>query len=430
MDQSTVNLTVGGSGRAGQAASVLPPPDPTRPVRSLYIHTPFCSHKCHYCDFYSFVDDAKSGGDAQRAFVDRLILELRSLAPWARGAPLRTIFIGGGTPSLLRIELWEQLLRVLAHEFDLSAIRTATGDTPAPDGHPEFTVECNPESTTADLCAVLKAGGITRISMGAQSFIPHHLKTLERRHDPESVEPALERIRAAGIRRQSIDLIYAIPGQTLDEWGSDLDRALSLGTTHLSCYNLTYEPQTLMTARMRRGEFTPIDEDLEAAMFELTTQKLEPHGLRRYEVSNYARPGMESRHNLAYWYQEDWLAAGPSASGHVRGVRTKNVGNIRMYLESSGTSPLSEAEPVDPVRAVREKLMTGIRLARGLSAAETLVLAESASTGAAARLSQAVSALRRDGLLADDDSRWRVEGERAWLLADWIAKQMMAAVGE
>ena len=295
---------------------------------------------------------------------------------------------------------------------------------------PEFTVECNPESASGELMGVLKAGGVTRISMGAQSFIAKHLKTLERTHDPENVARGLENARAAGIGRQSVDLIYAIPGQTLSEWESDLDRALSLGTTHLSCYNLTYEPQTQMTARMRRGEFVPVDEDLEAEMFEVTSRKLEAKGLLRYEVSNYAALGMESRHNLAYWLQEDWLAAGPSASGHVRGVRTKNVGNLRRYLEGEGTSLLSDVEPVDAVRAVRERLMTGVRLARGVDGAEMVAAAEGVARGAGERLVRVVEELKGDGLLARDEARWRVEGERGWLLADWIAKRLMGAVGD
>lgn len=442
MASGAVNLTVGGgAGGAGErgavrAADVLAAPDQSRPVRSLYIHTPFCSHKCHYCDFYSFVDDGKGGKDLQAAFVERLIAELRALAPWAVGAPLRTVFIGGGTPSLLRLDLWERLLGVIEEEFDLSLVRRAGAAGASGDawGLPEFTVECNPESTTADLASVLKAGGVTRVSMGAQSFVPRHLKTLERTHNPDNVERGLAAVRAAGIARQSVDLIYAIPGQTLEEWRGDLDRVLALGTTHLSCYNLTYEPQTQMTARMKRGEFVPVDEELEAAMFEATTRELEAKGLRRYEVSNYAVPagegvpGMESRHNLAYWLQEDWLAAGPSASGHVRGVRTKNVGNIRMYLEGEGTSLLSDHEPVDAVRAVRERLMTGVRLARGVDAAEMLALAEQVSPGSGDRLARTVAELQVDGLLARDGARWRVEGERGWLVADWIAKRLMGAI--
>jgi len=244
------------------------------PVRSLYIHVPFCFHKCHYCDFYSLVDTR----DRQGPFVERLIRELTALAPWAGGQPLRTIFVGGGTPSLLRVELWERLLAALRERFDLSGMH--------PDGPGEFTVECNPETVTPELMATLAAGGVNRVSVGAQSFDERHLKTLERWHNPENVGRAIELARAAGVPRQSVDLIFGIPGQTLEEWASDLGRALALGTTHLSCYNLTYEAGTAMTARLKRGEFSPADEDVEVAMYAHTLECLRGAGIDRYEVSN------------------------------------------------------------------------------------------------------------------------------------------------
>ncbi|MFG0241498.1 MAG: radical SAM family heme chaperone HemW [Phycisphaerales bacterium JB054] len=275
------------------------------PVRHLYIHVPFCFHKCHYCDFYSLVDTR----DRQQPFTDRLRRELDALAPLARGEPLRSIFVGGGTPTLLRPDLWQQLLDTLDSAFDLSAVRAGTA---------EFSVECNPETATPELFDTLRAGGVNRLSMGAQSFDPKHLKTLERWHDPASVERAVGLARDAGISRTSIDLIFAIPGQTLPEWEADLDRAFALGTTHLSCYALTYEPNTAMTARLKRGDFAPTDEDLEADMYERTVERCAAAGLGRYEVSNFAAPGHECAHNLAYWRQASWLAAGPSASSNLR----------------------------------------------------------------------------------------------------------------
>ncbi|QYU68363.1 coproporphyrinogen III oxidase family protein [Leptolyngbya sp. 15MV] len=207
-------------------------------VRSLYIHIPFCFHKCHYCDFYSFVDTQ----DRQGPMVDRLVRELSAQAPWTRGEVLETVFVGGGTPSLLRPELWERLLGAM------HAVLRFGQQT-------EFTVECNPETVTPELMAVLRSGGVNRVSIGAQSFEARHLRTLERWHDPENVARAIELARRAGIERQSVDLIYAIPGQTLDDWARDLERTLALGTTHVSCYNLTYEPNTAMAVRLRRGEF-------------------------------------------------------------------------------------------------------------------------------------------------------------------------------
>jgi coproporphyrinogen III oxidase-like Fe-S oxidoreductase len=235
-------------------------------------------------------------------------------------------------------------------------------------GDGEFTVECNPETVTPELMEILVQGGVNRVSMGAQSFNPVHLKTLERWHDPASVPRALSIARDAGISRRSIDLIFGIPGQTLDDWKSDLDAALALGTTHLSCYNLTYEPNTAMTARKNRGEFAAADEDLEVEMYSATLAALRAAGLERYEVSNYARPGDEARHNLAYWHQEQWLAAGPSASAHVAGHRWKNLPRLDDYLSFSdeGFAAITDHEPPDAQRALAERIMTGLRLARGL----------------------------------------------------------------
>ena len=194
--------------------------------RSLYLHIPFCFHKCHYCDFYSLVDSR----DRQEPFVERLEQEIRALGPLAGAKPLQTIFVGGGTPTLLRPLLWERLLGVL-HEIFTFGPQDC-----------EFSVECNPETASAELFDILVQGGVNRLSIGCQSFDPTHLATLERWHDPASVACAIELARSAGIARLSLDLIFAIPGQTLEQWETDLRRALDFGITHLSCYCLTYEP--------------------------------------------------------------------------------------------------------------------------------------------------------------------------------------------
>lgn len=402
------------------------------PVRSLYIHTPFCVHKCHYCDFYSFVDSR----DQQAAFVDRLVSELAWLARFAAGLPLKTVFVGGGTPSLLRIDLWRRLLTALDDLFDLSLIRS--GGAADELGLAEFTVECNPESAAPELMHVLRAGGVNRVSIGAQSFEPRHLKTLERWHDPDNVARAVEAARAAGIPRQSIDLIFAIPGQSLEEWDCDLTRALELGTTHLSCYNLTYEPNTAMTRRLEMGEFEPLGDELEAAMFERTLERLRGAGLDRYEVSNFARPGHESRHNLAYWVQDQWLAAGPSASGHaLAGAdaragshRWKNLPRLGDYLESqSGPAPIIDHEGPDPLRLIRERLMMGLRIAAGVDAASLRADLRALSPAREPALVAAVGRWRDAGCLRveGDHARW-VLTDAGFLLADAIAADLMACV--
>lgn len=394
-------------------SDLLPPPDAPR-ARSLYLHIPFCFHKCHYCDFYSIVDSR----DRQARFTDRLIGEIAAIGPWL--LPLDTLFIGGGTPTLLRPDLWEPLLAALA-----PWLRPGDGATPPT----EFTVECNPETATAELMSVLAAGGVSRISIGAQTFHPGHLKTLERWHDPENVARAIELARGAGIRRQSLDLIYAIPGQTLAEAEADLRRALELGTEHVSAYALTYEPNTAMTKRLARGDFTPADEDLEADMQEQAASVLAEAGLERYEVSNFAAPGAECAHNLAYWRQEEWMAAGPSASGHSQGWRWKVVPNLGEYLEGDrdGFARTIDAEPPDARRAVAERLMTGLRLREGVAIIGITRDADSAHAGAGDRLHAAAQRWIDSGHLAEDADRWRPT-ERGFLMADGIAADLMACV--
>lgn len=377
--------------------------------RSLYLHMPFCSHKCHYCDFYSIVDTQ----DRQAAYTDRLVRELAAIAPLA--GPLHTIFVGGGTPSLLRPNLWDRVLTTLNGSF-----------TRAPDC--EFTVECNPETVTEDLMPVLAAGGVNRVSMGAQSFDRKHLATLERRHDPERLPIAAEIIRGAGIDRLSIDLISGVPDQTLDQWHADLTAALALGTEHLSAYTLTYEPGTAMTARLHRGEFVKTDDDLEADMYEHTVATLRAHGLDRYEVSNHARPGAECRHNLAYWRQDDWLAAGPSASGHLAGWRWKNTPRLDDYLagDDAGFAPVCELEPPDARRSLMDRMMTGVRLREGLDARRTM--AEAAALHAGDEVAAAAESARRAGWLTVTDDRW-ILTDAGFLFADRVAADLIGAVG-
>jgi oxygen-independent coproporphyrinogen-3 oxidase len=381
---------------------------------SLYMHVPFCFHKCHYCDFYSIVDRQ----DRQEAFAARLIEELRGLSGFA-GGPLRTIFVGGGTPTLLRVELWERVLRVLRSEFDVGAVR-------------EFTVECNPETASGELFGVLRAGGVDRVSMGAQSFNPSHLKTLERWHDPESVPRAVGLARGAGIGRVSLDLIYAVPGQTLEDLDRDLEEVLALGFEHASCYALTYEPKTAMTARLERGEFARADEDLEADMFERVLERMRRAGLERYEVSNFARPGAECEHNLRYWRGRDWLAAGPSASGHVKGLRWKNVPRLDDYLACSdgGLAPVIDVEPPEPRRSLAERVMTGLRLREGLGWAEMRERAAGLDGATADRVERVAARWCQRGVVDADalEAGRLVLSDAGFLVADGLAGELMAAV--
>lgn len=395
------------------------PPEGVTVPGSLYIHIPFCSHKCHYCDFYSIVDRQ----DRQAQFTDRLVRELIAQAPFARSRALETIFVGGGTPSLLEPSLWLKLLKAIDDHFDLSLIRSGRG---------EFSVECNPESVTPELASVLVGGGVTRASLGAQSFNPKHLKSLERLHNPQKVPTAIEMLRSAGITRTSIDLIYAIPQQTLSDWDDDLQAALSLPIEHISAYALTYEPGTAMTARLHRGEFDQAPDETEAQMYHHAIETLRSRGFERYEVSNHARTidnhDTRCAHNLAYWRQHDWLAVGPSASGHYRGQRWKNTPRLDDYLskDDGGFAPVCDYEPGDERRELMDLLMTTIRLSEGVDAEGAISKAQ--SLGRADDLRRAATMAADQGWIADaGGERWRLTDE-GFLFTDRVAREFIGAL--
>ncbi|MCA9278463.1 MAG: radical SAM family heme chaperone HemW [Phycisphaeraceae bacterium] len=399
-------------------------PDQPRPnVRSIYIHIPFCFHKCHYCDFYSIVDNR----DRQQIFTDRLTQELNALSTLHEchnASPtigsLRTLFVGGGTPTLLKPELWEQLLHAINTTFDLHQISDNSG---------EFTVEANPETVTRELMDVLRAGGVNRISVGAQSFNENHLKTLERWHDPANVSKAVRLARDAGLTRQSADLIFAIPGQTLADWRDDLSQAIDLGVDHISCYNLTYEPNTAMTQRLHKGDFTPTDESLEVEMQLLAVEMLATAGLERYEVSNFARPGQECAHNLAYWRNENWLAAGPSAAGHIDGFRYKNAPRLDTYLShnDNGFAPVQEYELPDPSRTLSDVLLGALRLREGIATNRVQYYANLVDEDCFARVQHAAEACADSGWLQLAKDRWTIHNE-GWLFVDRVVREMIQAI--
>jgi oxygen-independent coproporphyrinogen-3 oxidase len=377
--------------------------DPGAPApRSAYLHIPFCFHKCHYCDFYSIVDT----GDRHDRFVARMREEIEAVAG-RLAAPAVTIFVGGGTPTLLSTGLWGDLGR---------SIQAGLG----PNGDTEFTVEANPETVTPEVVAALVEAGVNRMSVGAQSFDPAHLETLERWHDPESVPRAIERARDGGIDNVSLDLIFGIPGQSVADWERDLDAALALAPQHVSCYGLTYEPNTAMTARLRAGRIEPSAPEVEAAMYEATLARLGDAGFEHYEISNWARPGFRCRHNLAYWRNETWWAFGPSASGHAGGWRWKNAPRIGDYVDSSGLPPIVDAERLGADARVGEALMLGLRLREGFDepALDALI--------AQGRDDRRVAIERHvdGGLLERADGRVRLS-RRGLLLADDVLADLV-----
>jgi oxygen-independent coproporphyrinogen-3 oxidase len=271
------------------------------------------------------------------------------------GVVPRTVFFGGGTPSLLPLAQMRRLLQGLREIFDLSRVE-------------EWTIECNPATVTAEYVGMLRETGVDRLSFGAQSFDSGELKVLERHHGPEDVPRSLELARAAGFRRLNLDLIYAVPGQSMASWMASLERAIGLRTSHLSCYGLTYEANTPMAVKKRLGQVTAIEESLELEMLHATRRRLAAEGFTAYEVSNYAKAGQECRHNLVYWNGENYVGLGPSAASHVEGVRWRNRPHLGEWERSvsAGDLPAIEAETLTPIRRAGELAYLQLRLARGI----------------------------------------------------------------
>ena len=373
-------------------------------ARGLYVHVPFCFHKCHYCDFYSFVDrEARSG-----EFLARLIADVDWTLDRVAGE-IDTVFIGGGTPTLLTAEE----LTVLAAQIRRFPLARDV----------EWTVEANPETIDAEKARVLVDSGVNRMSIGAQSFDPRHLKTLERWHDPANVSRAVDALRGAGLTNFNLDLIFGIPGQSLADWQSDLSRALALGPEHLSCYGLTYEANTAMTKRLELGQFEPCDEGEEAEMYEATVEMLAAAGFAQYEISSYAKPGRACRHNLVYWRSEPWWAIGPSASGFIAGHRFKVVPRLGDWLarETRHSQSVVDHEAPDEGRHVSEALMLGLRLLEGIDAALEAHAVRLVPTRA-----QVFAKAIADGFLERDQhtSRLRLT-RRGTLLANEVLAQLV-----
>lgn len=365
-------------------------------VEALYVHVPFCFHKCHYCDFYSLVDQQ----DRQATFTDRLIDEMRCAAERSPLTP-RTIFVGGGTPTLLRIELWQRLLAAMR---DLQLVN----------GIEEFTVEANPETVTAELLDVLVAGGVNRISIGAQSSNHALLKTLERWHDPSNVSRAVRLARAAGLSNINLDHIFAIPGQTMAMLDADIDTALALDVEHLSYYGLTYEPNTAMTQRLKQGQFQPLDESLERDMYARVMEQLAAGGYEHYEISNWAKPGRRCAHNLIYWRSGNWLGVGPSAASHLDGRRWKNAPHLGRYLAES-TPSITDEERLSPDQRLGERLMMGLRLREGVALS---IVPEDDPRRAA------IDELADIGMLTREQDRLRLTG-RGLFVADAVMARLL-----
>lgn len=322
-------------------------------ARALYIHWPFCAKKCPYCDFNSHVRAAVDVADWQAA----LLADMRAEAAVASGEPLASIFFGGGTPSLMPPQLVAALLaeaeRLWGFDQDI-----------------EITLEANPSSVEAANFAALAAAGVNRVSLGVQSFDDAELRFLGRLHGAAEARAALDTAQAH-FKRVSFDLIYALPGHEPELWDARLRHALSLGTGHLSLYQLTIEPGTRFASDVRRGRLTPLDDDEAARLFDITRTLTAAAGLPAYETSNHARPGEESRHNLVYWRYQDYCGIGPGAHGRRGGVATvrhKKPENFLTGIARQGDG-IAEARAIGVPEQATEALLMGLRLTEGVDLA-------------------------------------------------------------
>lgn len=327
----------------------------------LYVHIPWCRTKCPYCDFNSHAAAAWP----ERRYTDALVAELdRFVArePW-RGATVATVFLGGGTPSLFSPATIARLLEAIVRRFPVAA-------------DVEITLEANPGTVSAEKLRGFREAGVNRISFGIQSFHPHLLKVLGRLHTVEETRLAAPMARTAGFDNVNLDLIFAVPGQTLDEWRRDLETAIGFAPEHVSAYNLTYEEGTPFFELRREGRLRPLDEDCEAAMFDAARERLGGAGYRAYEVSNFARPGREARHNLNYWHAGAYLGLGAGAhSWHPLpegGRRWSNERDPARYIERAlgeGSAAVTE-ETLDLRQSAGEFAFLNLRLADGFAESE------------------------------------------------------------
>ena len=326
-------------------------------IASLYLHVPFCAQKCAYCAFYS----EPSKGDMVNRYVAALVRELEIVADDLKP---KTVFFGGGTPSLLTLHQWEQILQAMERLNLLGA--------------EEFTVECNPATVSADKAKLLRDFGVNRISMGVQSLDEPLLERLGRIHTREMVFKSFDVLRRAGFDNLNLDLMFAIPGQTLGIWRATLAEALALGSEHLSSYEVIYEDDTPLFAQLQAGEFD-VDEDLACALYEELVEQATATGFRQYEVANFARdhselrtpnselPFFACRHNVNYWRGGSFYGLGPSATSYERGVRTKNWSNTQLYCGQleKGARAIESREELPPLKRAGETAAFGLRMNTG-----------------------------------------------------------------
>ncbi|HEO2278733.1 TPA: oxygen-independent coproporphyrinogen III oxidase [Streptococcus agalactiae] len=368
---------------------------------SAYVHIPFCTQICYYCDFSKvFIKNQPVD-----AYLQALIREFRSYDI----TELRTLYIGGGTPTSISAVQLDYLLTELIRDLNLNTLE-------------EFTIEANPGDLTVDKIEVLQKSAVNRVSLGVQTFNDKHLKRIGRSHNEAQIYSTIDALKTAGFQNISIDLIYALPGQMMDDVRSNVAKALSLNIPHLSLYSLILEHHTVFMNKMRRGKLHLPTEDLEAEMFEYIISEMERNGFEHYEISNFTKPGFESRHNLMYWDNVEYYGVGAGASGYLDGIRYRNRGPIQHYLKgvSEGNARLSE-EVLSKNEMMEEELFLGLRKKEGVSIGK---FEQKFGTSFEKRYGQIVQELQSDGLLKENNGFIQMT-KKGLFLGDTVAEKFI-----
>ena len=375
----------------------------------IYIHIPFCASKCAYCDFYSLAGCDK----LMPRYHNALLQHLREAGPQLREYYTDTVYFGGGTPSYYGARRICDIFNALKR--DALVYKTA-----------EVTVEVNPDSVTRHDLLLMRSEGINRLSIGAQSANDAILKLIGRRHNWKQVAAAVKNARAAGFENVSLDLIYGLPSQTRTDWTDTLDRALALQPDHLSCYGLKLEEGTPMARDYAGSPILP-DDDEQADMYLYTVETLARFGYRQYEISNFAKPGFESKHNLKYWLLQDYMGFGPGAASCAGGLRYSYEKDLQKYISGvqSGESILAECEKIDLLGRAAEYLMLGMRTVRGISAKEYHNIYRSDF----APLEELLQEFSRKGWAVEESGRWHFTPS-GFLLSNMLIGLMLDKQGE
>lgn len=352
---------------------------------AFYIHIPYCVKRCGYCDFNTYTPSELkiTEGLAQisNSYIDLLLMEIKAAkVQVGQSANVPSIFFGGGTPSLMQPDDIGRVISTIKSEFTL-----------LPDA--EITMECNPDTVTKESLAAFRAIGVNRVSFGMQSAVKHVLATLDRTHNPENLLQVTTWAKEVGFSEISVDLIYGTPGESLADWQTSIDAALALPITHISAYALIVEEGTKLAAQIKRGEVAQVDDDLTAEKYLVADKAFTAAGFEWYELSNWAKSGSLSKHNLAYWLGDNWWGAGPGAHSHLNGKRFWNVKHPNLYKERvlANQSPVADSEVLEELQIESERLMLSLRLPSGVDkqSLNELQLAELSSYVESGHLDQA-----------------------------------------